>query len=202
MRAAAVSAVGATGEAAKAYLPQIVELFKDPEGLGRVAALGVVGEMGEAAKAYLPQIVELFEDPEKSVRAAAAYAIEGTAPLTPLEAMIVLNPLYYNAGLLVESRFTAHYSGGGSRQAEILIGLLGRSNSKLKDVLLPAEYRESFALLTETVRLQHAEFALKSEAAKRLTRRSWTGELARGGPSGRSAVPRRVFPARNAAALP
>jgi HEAT repeat protein len=169
MRAAALSTLGATGEAAKAYLPKTVQLFKDPEASVREAALIAVGATGEAAKAYLPQIDQLFEDPEESVREAAVKVVERAAPLTPLEAMIVLNPLYYSGGLLPQCRFTAHYSGGGSREAEILIGLLGRSQSSLKDVLGPEEYRESFALLIQIIRLQNGEIGLKAEAAKRLT---------------------------------
>ena len=65
MRETALHAVRATGQT-EAYLPQIVELFKDPEPSVREAAVRAVGAPGQA-EAYLPQIVKLFKDPEPSV---------------------------------------------------------------------------------------------------------------------------------------
>jgi HEAT repeat protein len=59
VRAAAVSALAATGDEA-AYLPQIVEMLKDPEGFVREEAMTALGLTDEAAKAYLPQIVEFL----------------------------------------------------------------------------------------------------------------------------------------------
>ena len=61
VREAALHALGETGQA-KAYLPQIVELFKVPDRSVRGAAARAIGATG-LAEAYLPQIVELFKDP-------------------------------------------------------------------------------------------------------------------------------------------
>jgi len=52
---------GATGEAPKLYLPEVVKLFEDPSASVRAAAVSAFGATGEGAKPYLSQIVELLQ---------------------------------------------------------------------------------------------------------------------------------------------
>ncbi|QRO01269.1 HEAT repeat domain-containing protein [Archangium violaceum] len=73
----AARALGSMGEAARAYLPRLVEMLDDPGVQWKAAR--ALGNMGEVARAYLPRLAELLEDPGARGPAALALGSMGEA---------------------------------------------------------------------------------------------------------------------------
>ncbi|HHT9112077.1 MAG TPA: HEAT repeat domain-containing protein, partial [Candidatus Wunengus sp. YC65] len=71
----AVWALGAMGESAKGYVPQIAELLKSSDSGVRQSAIEALGAMGESAKGYVPQIAELLKSSDSGVRQSAIEAL-------------------------------------------------------------------------------------------------------------------------------
>ncbi|WP_152622632.1 HEAT repeat domain-containing protein, partial [Archangium violaceum] len=71
--------LGFMGEAARDYVPRLVELLRDPKILGvsgwESLSATSVGRLGEVARPWLPRLVELLEDPLPTTRARAAQTL-------------------------------------------------------------------------------------------------------------------------------
>jgi HEAT repeat protein len=65
------------GESAKAAIPSLIPLLKDPEDASvRSSAAGALGNMGESAKAAIPSLIPLLKDENVDARSSAAAALK------------------------------------------------------------------------------------------------------------------------------
>ena len=147
---------------------EIAGLLKDEEQPVRGAAVRALGAAGPAAKAHLLDIIRFFYDDPAIPPYAAAQAVGQISPLKPQELTSLLYPLYVSAELLPIVRLTAYAASGGDPDGVLLVRLLGRSQSAVKDVVTTADKTRATTLLQDALKSPLLHEKLKTEINSRL----------------------------------
>ena len=130
VRGYAAESLGKMGQSAAAHVPTLIGLLKDKDWRTRESAAMALGKMGKSVSDHFLYVFKLRKDLNPDLQKKVETILISHGPIPVQNIPHLLEEFYGKNELLGESRFMAHFMGGGATDSKILLRWLGYPQSQ------------------------------------------------------------------------